>query len=64
MTQELTTDQKLEILKKFVKEVSKAKKMTVDVSNPMGSELVDMIDASHTKHANEILREMFPEDYI
>lgn len=64
MTQELTTEQKLEILKKFVKEVSKAKKLTVDVSNPMGSELVDMIDASHTKRANEILKEMFPEDCI
>lgn len=64
MTQALTTEQKLEILKKFVQDVSKATKMTVDVSNPMGSELVDMIDASHTKRADEILKEMFPEDCI
>lgn len=60
----ISETQKLESLKKFVKDVSKAKKLSVDVSNPMGSEVVDMIDASHTKHANEILRDMFPEDYI
>ncbi|WXB47722.1 hypothetical protein WCWAEYFT_CDS0020 [Vibrio phage VB_VaC_TDDLMA] len=64
MTQALTTEQKIETLKKFVEEVANATRLSVDVETPSGTENIDTIDASHAKRAYILSRELFPEDYI
>lgn len=60
----ISESQKIETLKKFVEEVALATRLSVDVETPLGSENIDMIDASHAKRAYELSRELFPEDYI
>lgn len=60
----ISETQKIETLKRFVEEVAEATRLSVDVETPIGTENIDVIDASHAKQAYILSRELFPEDYI